>query len=467
MLTSHSPLSAMINQQQLAHRNTLKIPTALQGVASTMLLKQNLDQQVQEKNVLEQQLKRKMANLRDTSLLEVAHNIESLTMNSLNLHKTHVFKAHQRAIRAMAWSKSGTHIVTASDDNNLIVWNSRTGLKEHFEQLQTADAYVFACDISPNDNLIACGGLSNCVSIFRMNNNNSFTANSSSKAGNNNLSYDSMVATSIVCRFKEHEDWISGLKFVNDNQVISTSSDRKCIMWDIDKGQKARNFADSLSDITGISICPNTNGNVFVTSSAYDSSVRLYDVRDSNRGGVIDIFGPVGDDATCVTFAPSGNTFAVGSRESSITLFDIRSGNIALEQYNLPILQSTKEELLKAPSPLSIRFKNTSKMLLLKKQMSASSVSTANSSSSTRIDSTSTSESAMYVDGVESLSFLNSGRILFTCTQDLGCVAFDILKGETVKTLDNYSSLVLTSPDGYAVLTASGPGNCLELWSFQ
>ncbi|GMM36898.1 G protein subunit beta [Saccharomycopsis crataegensis] len=443
-------------------------PTTTNQVA---LLTYRLDQAIRERDALEAQIKRKLAMLKDTSLLQLTTGIPNV--KRLNLFSIRKFKAHTRPIRAVSWSRDSCHIVSASDDNNLIIWNSRTKLKEHFEPLQVDDHYAFACDISPDNNLVVCGGLSNSVSIFRIRNNNNNNNNNGSMhygdrndggvVNRDNIIYGadpiqldtSLSSSSIVCRFKDHTDWVTGVKFVSNHELISTSSDRKCYLWDINKGTKTRSFADNLSDITGLSLSP-ANENVFITSSAQDSTVRLYDIRDPNNAGLVEQFGPVGDDATAVEFFPSGNAFAVGTKESTISLFDIRSGSIKMEEFMLPISSITQAQLATNPSPTSTRFKQGS---------GRNNHNNLSNNASRR--GSGGGMATINVDGVECLSFSNSGRILFITTQDLGCFAFDILKGEMIQELDKYSSLVKVSPDGYAVLTASTPQHCMELWTFM
>lgn len=473
------------------------------------MLKRKLEVANQEKEILEAQTKRKLNNLKDSNLLKFTETIKPIT--HLNLKNVHSFNAHRRPVRAVSWLRDSTHFVSAADDNNLIIWNARTKLKEHFEPLKTEDEYVFACDISPDNSLIVCGGLNNHVSIFRAgmagsNNsniqNNNTNHNSNGKSANSkdnvinssNLIYGqesiqlaTRSAPSIVCRFKGHDDCISDVKFLNNHEILSASNDRHCVLWDLHKGTKLRGFADHLSDVTGLSLSP-ADPNLFLSSSALDSCVRLFDVREQQGGGLVSQFGPVGDDATAVVFHPQGNAFAVGTRDSALTLYDIRVGNIKLEEFVLSVSQRTQQQLTSVKSPYSPRFSPigsggptsaglgagpnsanavggyTSGMDICQRRSSVISISgltTATSATST------SNTSAVDVDGVESISFSNSGRVLFCCTPDIGSFAYDILKGEVIMNMDQYSSLAKVSPDGYAVLTASGPNHNMSLWTFM
>lgn len=79
------------------------------------------------------------------------------------------------------------------------------------------------------------------------------------------------------------------------------------------------------------------------------------------------------------------------------------------------------------------------------------------------------SANSTYLDnqGIVSLDFSGSGRLIHACYTDYGCVIWDTLKAEIVGKLEGHSSRisgVKTSPDGMAVCTGSWDAT-LKLWS--
>lgn len=400
--------------------NTFLSPEALQA---------HLDQLTTEKNLLEAQIRRRITALCDTRLFLLTAQIVSL--DRPNLHLVHRFRAHSEPIRALCWSKDLNHLVLAAHDGHMIVWNLKTKLKEHFEPLELEDRYVYCTAILDDNRFVACGGLGNNVTVFRtkLGQTEHFTPSADSIA---------LTEPSVVCRFKGHEDLVLGVVFLPTGDLVLVSNDRQCLLWDIGRGTKKRAFADALLDITDVAASP-THPTQFLTSLAEDSCIRLHDTRENANDGVVEIFGPAGDDATTVEYFPLGSAFAVGTRESIVTLYDIRGGNNKMENFMLPILGITQAQLAQAPSPTSQRFKSPEPRR----------------------------SRAQYtqVDGVESMSFSRLGRLLFVTTPDMGCYALDVLKGTTVMELGRALSCVKVSPDGKAVLAASGAGNSIELWT--
>lgn len=198
----------------------------------------------------------------------------------------------------MHWSTDRRHLVSASQDGKLIIWDAYTTNKVHAIPLRSS--WVMTCAYAPSGNYVACGGLDNICSIYNL----------STREG----------PTRVARELSGHSGYLSCCRFVNDRKIITSSGDMTCMMWDIETGSKVTEFADHLGDVMSISINP-TNANVFV-SGACDAFAKLWDVR---TGKAVQTFAGHESDINAIQFFPDGNAFGTGSDDASCRLFDIRA----------------------------------------------------------------------------------------------------------------------------------------------
>lgn len=207
-------------------------------------------------------------------------------------------KGHLAKIYAMHWSTDRRHLVSASQDGKLIIWDAYTTNKVHAIPLRSS--WVMTCAYAPSGNYVACGGLDNICSIYNL----------SSREG----------PTRVARELSGHSGYLSCCRFINDRRIITSSGDMTCMLWDIESGTKVTEFADHLGDVMSISINP-TNQNIFV-SGACDDFAKLWDIR---TGKAVQTFAGHESDINAVQFFPDGNAFGTGSDDTSCRLFDIRA----------------------------------------------------------------------------------------------------------------------------------------------
>jgi guanine nucleotide-binding protein G(I)/G(S)/G(T) subunit beta-1 len=68
-------------------------------------------------------------------------------------------KGHLAKIYAMHWATDRRHLVSASQDGKLIIWDAYTTNKLHAIPLRSS--WVMTCAYAPSGNFVACGGLDN------------------------------------------------------------------------------------------------------------------------------------------------------------------------------------------------------------------------------------------------------------------------------------------------------------------
>jgi guanine nucleotide-binding protein G(I)/G(S)/G(T) subunit beta-1 len=164
-------------------------------------------------------------------------------------------KGHLAKIYAMHWGSDKRHLVSASQDGKLIIWDAFTTNKVHAIPLRSS--WVMTCAYAPSGNFVACGGLDNICSIY----------NVKAKEGS---------SVKVAKELNAHTGYLSCCRFLSDRQIITSSGDMTCLLWDIDAGVKTLEFADHTQDVMSISLFPEKN--IFV-SGACDATAKVWDIR--------------------------------------------------------------------------------------------------------------------------------------------------------------------------------------------
>jgi guanine nucleotide-binding protein G(I)/G(S)/G(T) subunit beta-1 len=293
-------------------------------------------------------------------------------------------KGHFGKVYAMHWSGTSKDLVSASQDGKLIVWDAIENVKTQAIPLRSS--WVMTCAFEQTKgNLVACGGLDNLCSIYQLNQPQVMR------------SYRELAA---------HDGYLSCCRFIGEGQILTSSGDQTCMLWDIELGQSKLTFQDHEGDVMSVSILPSVDANLFVSGSC-DSFAKVWDIRTGKctmtlRGHESDI--------NSVSLFPDAKAFGTGSDDSTCRFFDIRACAQVCE------------------------FKND-----------------------------------MVLCGITSVSFSRSGRLLFAGYDDYNCLGWDVL-GSTEKQQyqlqghENRVSCVGVAPDGEALCTGSWD-TLLKIWA--
>ena len=181
-----------------------------------------------------------------------AQNVEALPRINMKVRRT--LKGHLAKIYALHWASDKKHLVSASQDGKLIVWDTYSTNKVYAIPLRSS--WVMTCAYAPSGNFVACGGLDNICSIYSL------------KAKDANIKVSRELSA--------HTGYLSCCRFLNDRQIITSSGDMSCMLWDIETGVKTIEFTDHTGDVMSLSLSPDKN--IFV-SGACDSTARIWDIR--------------------------------------------------------------------------------------------------------------------------------------------------------------------------------------------
>lgn len=154
-----------------------------------------------------------------------AQQVEALPRLTMKVRRT--LKGHLAKIYAMSWAADKRHLVSASQDGKLLVWDAYTTHKLYAIPLRSS--WVMTCAYSPSGRYVASGGLDNMCSIYNLQTRDGPTR----------------PARELVA----HSGYLSCCRFRNDQQILTSSGDTTCLLWDIDAGQKIAEFADHTGDV--------------------------------------------------------------------------------------------------------------------------------------------------------------------------------------------------------------------------
>jgi len=232
------------------------------------------------------------------------HRVSKQQFQTKEDDSTVVFKAtkelqgHFGKIYAMHWAPDSIHLASASQDGKLMIWDGTTTHKRHMINLRSS--WVMTCAYGTNGEMVACGGLDNMCSIYKVD----FTQAETHERPKTELS--------------RHDGYLSCCRFVDNKSILTSSGDQTIIFWDLEKGVPRTIFGTHEGDVMSISL--QDDGTTFV-SGACDRTAKVWDLRTGNKAQ----FTFVGhlSDINTVQWFPGRNAFASGSDDSHVKLYDI------------------------------------------------------------------------------------------------------------------------------------------------
>lgn len=209
--------------------------------------------------------------------------------------KRKALQGHYNKVYAMDWAGDSERVVSASQDGKLMIWNAKTKHKSQVISLKST--WVMTCAFEQQESrLVASGGLDNVCSIYEVG------------------------AERAHIELQGHDGYLSCCRFVEPHSLVTSSGDSTLIHWDLARAEDLAHFTDHAGDVMSLSVHP-TNKNVFVSGSC-DTTAKVWDIR---AGKCVQTFVGHEGDINAIRFMGNGLSFATGSDDSSIKLFDLRS----------------------------------------------------------------------------------------------------------------------------------------------
>ncbi|MBZ3873032.1 Guanine nucleotide-binding protein G(I)/G(S)/G(T) subunit beta-1 [Sciurus carolinensis] len=232
-----------------------------------------LDQLQQEVEKLKNQIRDARKACADATCFQIT-NIDPV--GRFQMHTRRTLRGCLAKIYVMHWSTDSKLPISTSQDGKLIIWDSYTTNKVH--AIPQNSSWVMTCAYTPSGNtwpVVACGGLYNICSIYNL----------KTQEGN-------------MCVRRElvgHTGYLSCCLFLNENQIVTSSGDTMCALWDIEDTR------------------------LFI-SGACDALAKLWDVQE---GLCRQTFTGHESDINAICFFPNGNAFATSLEDATCRLFDL------------------------------------------------------------------------------------------------------------------------------------------------
>uniref|UniRef100_A0A3B5BHY0 Adaptor related protein complex 4 subunit epsilon 1 n=1 Tax=Stegastes partitus TaxID=144197 RepID=A0A3B5BHY0_9TELE len=349
-----------------AQRKYMRSPLIPEMATQEVQLNETLAHLKTESETLKSKLEEERAKLHDVELHQVAEKVEGLGQFVMKTRRT--LKGHGNKVLCMDWCKDKRRIVSSSQVTTL-----------------SFDGFLFFHKLV----LFFCmyRGLDNKCSVYPL-----------SLDKNENLAAKKKSVAM-------HTNYLSACSFTNsDMQILTSSGDGTCALWDVESGQLLQSFHGHAADVLCLDLAPSETGNTFV-SGGCDKKANVWDMRS---GQCIQSFETHESDINSVRYYPSGDAFASGSDDATCRLYDLRADR--------EVAIYSKESI---------------------------------------------------IFGVSSVDFSLSGRLLFGGYNDYTINVWDVLKGTRVSILfghENRVSTLRVSPDGTAFCTGSWD-HTLRIWA--
>jgi len=208
-------------------------------------------------------------------------------------------KGHLNKTNCVHFAGDSRHLVSGSLDGKLIIWDIYTGNKTSIIPLRSA--WVMSCAFAPSGNFVASGGMDNQCTIFDCNNR------------------DASGAAKISRELIGYEGFLSSIRFLDDNNIVTGSGDTMVIHWDATTGKRLKEFFGHSGDVATLSLSPDQS---MLLTGSVDRTIKLWDLRAATCQQT---FWGHDADVNCVYYHPSGFAFGTGSEDKTARLWDIRS----------------------------------------------------------------------------------------------------------------------------------------------
>lgn len=218
-------------------------------------------------------------------------------------------RGHFGKIYALHWCKAegkadhnDDKVVSASQDGKLIVWNALTGNK--LKLIPLASAWVMTVAYSGSGDYVACGGLDNICSVYKL--------------SAHGIPDEKAPPVRAAFELQHHDGYLSCCRFLSDEKMLTCSGDHTCVLWNINEQKLDHIFEGHENDV--MSLAPFGNNNTFI-SAGCDTTAKVWDLRTK---GCVQTHEGHEADINALDMFPDNNAFGTGSDDNTCRIFDQR-----------------------------------------------------------------------------------------------------------------------------------------------
>lgn len=120
-----------------------------------------------------------------------------------------------------------------------------------------------------------------------------------------------------------HDGFLSCCRFLSEEQILTASGDSTVLLWDIATGQPIQTYAEHKQDVMALAISPK-DPNTYISVSV-DRTSKVWDIRTPTAS--VQTFSGHEGDINSVDFMMDGMTFATASEDGTARVMDMRAHN--------------------------------------------------------------------------------------------------------------------------------------------
>lgn len=247
-------------------------------------------------------------------------------------------EGHGNYINKIAYSPDNQHIVTASDDNTMKIWQANDG---HIQHTLGNSHEINTLAISPDENLLVSGGADGQLKLWQAQTGKLLNQNSAHEAavmavafspdGNRiaSASQDGKIkifsASDLqrLLTLSEQQQAVRSLAYSPDgSQVVSGGADYKVRLWDANSGQALATFSGHDKLVAQVAF---SHDGQTVASASWDKTVKVWHL--GSRQNVFTLTGH-SDLVGSVAYSHDDQWLVSGSDAGEVFIWDMQSGQL-------------------------------------------------------------------------------------------------------------------------------------------
>jgi WD40 repeat protein len=359
-------------------------------------------------------------------------------------------KGHTTSVLSVAFSPNGTRIVSSSLDGTVRVWDPDSGAE--LRTLRGHTHMVMSVAFSPNGTRIVSGSHDQTVRVWdsasgaelrKLRGHTSWVMSVAFSPNGTRIVSGSEDRTVRVWnsasgvelqRLWGHTSWVMSVAFSpNGTRIVSGSSDQTVRVWDADSGKKLRTLEGHTDPVHSIAFSPNGTR---IVSGSHDRTVRVW---DAESGAELRMLEGHTASVDSVAFSPNGARIVSGSKDQTVRIWDADSGADlrTLEGHTDPVH--------------SIAFSPNGTRIVSGLANYTVRVSDADSGAELR-------KLKGHTAPVESVAFSPNGARIVSGSEDRTVRVWDADSGAELRTLRGHTHLVMSvafSPNGTRIVSGS------------